>query len=145
LDERETVTKEKVKFVFRKEQKMKCKLFMIIAVLSLGVIFIRPVPAEEKGSHKGSMMDGEMTAEVTESGAIKVGNKICPVSKEKTDVMGGPVEYEYEGKSYNLCCKFCLKDFKKDPEKYIKMIEENLAGETPDEDDYDHDHGGHDH
>ena len=57
-----------------------------------------------------------------------VGNKICPVSGEKIDgAMGETGEYEYKGKIYNLCCKMCLKDFKKDPEKYSKIAEDEVA------------------
>ena len=56
--------------------------------------------------------------------AVEVGNKICPVSGEKIESMGEGVKYEYNGKIYNFCCPMCLKDFKKDPEKYSKIAEE---------------------
>ena len=70
------------------------------------------------------------------AGPVKVGNKICPISGEKVGEMGDVVEYEYNGKIYNFCCPMCLKDFKKDPEKYVKMVEDMMAqeaaeGETP--------------
>ena len=55
---------------------------------------------------------------------IEVGNKICPVSKEKVGQMGEIVTYEYNGKVYNLCCKMCIKDFNKDPESFSKKAEE---------------------
>ena len=64
------------------------------------------------------------------SKAIEVGNIICPVSGnkiEKGGKMGEPVKYEYQGKVYNLCCPMCLKDFKKDPEKYSKIAEEEAG------------------
>jgi len=152
---------------------MKLKITVIIAVFSLGIfVFNSPVYVHsdeshkgsmieeesskgsmmekgslmEHGSHKGSLMGGEMTAEVTESGAIKVGNTICPLSKEEVGVMGNVVEYEYEGKIYNFCCKACLKDFKKDPDKYVKVVNEMMAGEGAGEiQEADHDHSGHDH
>ena len=53
--------------------------------------------------------------------------KTCPVSGEKLGEMGDPYVYEYEGREIKLCCKGCLKDFKKDPAKYIKKIEEEEA------------------
>ena len=34
-----------------------------------------------------------------------------------------PVTYEYEGKIYNFCCPMCIGEFKKDPQKYIDIIE----------------------
>lgn len=59
---------------------------------------------------------------------IEVGNKICPISKEKIGQHGmEPFQVKYQGKSYNLCCAMCLEDFNKDPEKYIKMLEEMEA------------------
>lgn len=50
--------------------------------------------------------------------------KTCPVSGEKLDGdMGKPYVFEQNGLQIKLCCKNCLKDFKKDPSKYIKKIE----------------------
>ena len=71
----------------------------------------------------------------TTSKAIEVGNKICPVSGEKIlppgekSEMGEAVKYEYNGKLYNLCCPMCVKDFKKNPEKYSKIAEDEVAKE----------------
>ena len=58
--------------------------------------------------------------------AVKVGNKICPISGEEIgeDGMAGEeVTVEYKGKVYNLCCAMCKKDFLKDPEAAIKKLE----------------------
>lgn len=55
--------------------------------------------------------------------AVDVGNKICPVSGEKIDEKA---TYEYQGKIYNFCCSSCVEDFKKDPGKYIKKVDEEL-------------------
>ncbi len=51
----------------------------------------------------------------------------CVVSDEKLDSMGKPYVFKHEGREVQLCCKSCLKDFKKDPAKYIKKIEEAEA------------------
>lgn len=61
--------------------------------------------------------------------AINVGNKICPVSGEKIDE-NTKATYEYQGKIYNFCCPMCIEEFKKDPEKYIKKVEEGLQTES---------------
>ena len=53
--------------------------------------------------------------------------KTCVVSGEKLGEMGDPYVWEYEGREIKFCCKGCVKDFKKDPAKYIKMIEEAEA------------------
>ena len=51
------------------------------------------------------------------------GNKFCPVRGEKIDEKT-KVTYEYEGKTYNFCCAFCVDEFKRDPQKYLKKMEE---------------------
>ena len=61
------------------------------------------------------------------SAAVEVNNKICPVSKEKVGEMGKVIKYEYNGKIYNFCCAMCIKDFKKDPEKFSKIAEEEAG------------------
>ena len=122
---------------------MKLKLIITIAIAGLGV-FLLGSPVYAEGPE--AMDEGQLTAEVTESGAIKVGNKLCPISKEKVGEMGEVVEYEYNGKIYNFCCKMCLKDFEKDPEKYVKIVEEMMAGETAGTTaEAEESHAGHDH
>ena len=46
---------------------------------------------------------------------------------EKIGSMGEGIQHEYEGKIYDFCCAGCVGAFKKDPEKYIKIIEEQVA------------------
>lgn len=53
--------------------------------------------------------------------------KTCVVTDEKLGGMGDAYVFEYEGREIKLCCKGCLKDFKKEPAKYIKKIEEAEA------------------
>ncbi len=47
----------------------------------------------------------------------------CVVSDEKLGDHGKPYVFTHEGQEIKLCCKDCLKDFKKEPAKYIKKIE----------------------
>ncbi len=49
--------------------------------------------------------------------------KTCVVSDEKLGDMGDPYVFVQDGREIKLCCKSCLKDFKKDTAKYIKKIE----------------------
>lgn len=76
----------------------------------------------------------EAVKDTTTKESVNGGNKICPVSKEKVG-QGGmePVTYEYEGKIYNFCCEMCIDEFKKDPEKYIKKVEEELGTKAEEE------------
>ena len=48
----------------------------------------------------------------------------CIVSGEKLGEMGKPVTLTYKGQEMKFCCKDCVKDFKKDPEKFIKKLAE---------------------
>jgi YHS domain-containing protein len=48
----------------------------------------------------------------------------CPVSGEKLGEMGKPYVFVYQGQEVKLCCKNCLKDFNKDPAKYLAKIKE---------------------
>jgi hypothetical protein len=49
----------------------------------------------------------------------------CIVSDEKIGEHGKPYVFTHEGQELKLCCKPCLKDFKKDPAKYLKKLADN--------------------
>src|SRR3954468_5798136 len=49
--------------------------------------------------------------------------KTCPVSDEKLGDMGDPYVFTHDGREIKLCCKGCLKDFEKNPKKFVKKIE----------------------
>ena len=128
---------------------MKTKLIILTTVILLsfsGILFAYEGMKHDEGmeamGHENGMMMKDQTEpmmdqqEGTEkkAEAVEVGNKICPVSG---DPIGGDgdgdeddmetVTYEYNGKIYNLCCKACTKDFKKDPEKYSKIADDEVA------------------
>jgi hypothetical protein len=53
--------------------------------------------------------------------------KTCVVSGDKLGEMGDPFVYKYKDREIKFCCKGCVKDFNKDPNKYIKLIEQAEA------------------
>ena len=53
--------------------------------------------------------------------------KTCVVSGEKLDAMDKPYVITNGTREIKFCCKDCVKDFKKDPAKYIKKIEQAEA------------------
>jgi len=53
--------------------------------------------------------------------------KTCIISGDKLGEMGDPFVYAYKGREIKFCCKGCLKDFNKEPDKYLKKIEEAEA------------------
>jgi len=50
--------------------------------------------------------------------------KTCAVSNEKLGDHGKPYVFTHEGREIKLCCEDCLDDFKKEPAKYVKKLEE---------------------
>jgi YHS domain-containing protein len=48
----------------------------------------------------------------------------CVVSGEKLGEMGKPYVIKYKGREVHLCCESCEKDFKKDPTKYVKKLDD---------------------
>jgi YHS domain-containing protein len=93
------------------------KRIIFLAILGLFVFGVLHILAQAQ--------ETSQTA-ATETKAIDVGNKICPVSGEKIDEKM-KATYEYNGKIYNFCCSMCIEDFKKDPQKYIKKVEEEVS------------------
>ena len=61
----------------------------------------------------------------------------CMVSGDKLEGgdMGPPVDYVYRqdgqpDRLVRLCCNHCVRDFKKDPAKYLKMIDDAGAAKA---------------
>lgn len=48
----------------------------------------------------------------------------CVVSGEKLGEMGDPVDYVYNNRLVRFCCKGCIKDFNKDPGKYMSKLDQ---------------------
>ena len=53
----------------------------------------------------------------------KYKSKKCLVSGEDLGSMGEPVDMMYGNTLVRLCCKGCVKGFKKDPAKYIAKLD----------------------
>ncbi len=53
--------------------------------------------------------------------------KTCVVSGDKIGEMGKPPVIIYKGQEIKFCCKDCVKDFNKNPDKYIKKLAEEEA------------------
>jgi len=115
--------------------KKKIVLFLIVGIVILGIerssfamvsdgyaghdAYMRIVQADSSGHSL------KVQVEAVPQKAVNVGNKICPVTGEKIDEKAR-VTYEYKGKIYNFCCAMCIDEFKKDPDTYIKKIEDEL-------------------
>ena len=65
------------------------------------------------------------TAPATTQAVKDVPNKMCPVMPDEE--VSKKYFVEYKGEKIHLCCKDCIKDFKKDPDKYVKAAHEDAA------------------
>ena len=104
---------------------MKKAIYLIILGLAVfsSVAFAMSCGADMSHEGHGKMPQAESTA-------VDAGNKICPVSGESVDE-AAKVTYEYEGKIYNFCCSMCIDEFKKEPQKYIDKVNQELeAGQS---------------
>jgi YHS domain-containing protein len=73
--------------------------------------------AEEKDDAKnGEKKEAELNAK-------------CPVSGDDIDK---EITETYKGRTIAFCCKDCVKDFKKDPDKFVKKLDEEKAAKKKD-------------
>lgn len=73
------------------------------------------------------VMGGQLVLMAADKPAEKVKPyplKTCVVTDEKFGgEMGDPYVFTHEGREVKLCCKGCLKDFNREPAKYVKKME----------------------
>ena len=122
------------------------KYFYSIRSISLALAFAGALAVSSSVlAHEGHTMgataaEGGKLVAVTEKDAAWVAKakaeyptNLCVVSDDKLGGdMGKPADYIYrvEGKPDRLvsfCCKDCVKDFNKDPEKYLKSLDHAAA------------------
>ena len=53
--------------------------------------------------------------------------KYCPKTGELLGSMGKPYKIKLNGRDVFLCCDGCEEEVKKDPEKYLKILDEKTA------------------
>ena len=112
------------------------KLFVLALIIGF---FVTPTLVRAEGYESAPMEKMAETNTTTDNASddtkmVEVGNKICPVSGEKVEgKMGKGVPYAYNGKIYMMCCGMCNKDFDKDPAKYAKIAEDEVAASAKDQ------------
>ena len=50
--------------------------------------------------------------------------KTCLISDEELGSMGDPIVHVHEGQEIKFCCGGCVKEFKKEPAKYMAKLKE---------------------
>jgi YHS domain-containing protein len=107
---------------------MKIKIMTTVGICII-IITGSYVFAKAEIDHGQVIDEKQAMIDMTAKKAVDAGNKNCPVSGDAVagSKMGGkPVLYEYNGKIYHLCCPMCIKDFKKNPEKFSKIADNEV-------------------
>ncbi|MGD0814997.1 MAG: hypothetical protein ABSA83_15435 [Verrucomicrobiota bacterium] len=97
------------------------KTLIIITTLALGAGTMALIRAGDMSNMSCCM--GSATAE-TNAAAKPYPLKYCLVSGEKIGQMGKPTSLIYKGQEIKFCCPDCVKDFNKEPDKFIKKLAE---------------------
>jgi hypothetical protein len=104
---------------------MKLKRHILTAVLLTGLaaglqsLRAEDMPMKDKNDAKMGQADAKVKPYPLDT---------CIVSGEKLGGdMGKPIVTVYQGQEIKFCCASCPKKFNKDPEKYIKLMNEAVA------------------
>ena len=80
------------------------------------------------GDDKSSTENTEPETKTAPESADAYPLKVCVVSGEELGSMGKPVVIDHNGTEVRFCCKDCVADFNKEPEKYLAMLKAGSAG-----------------
>lgn len=98
----------------------KLRLFLMVAFMLAA--FGYSDKSYAMGCHSSGDKESYEESSFKEKSAI---NAICPVMGGEVD-KDDPIVLEYEGKRIGFCCPGCTNTFKKEPEKYMQNLEENV-------------------
>jgi YHS domain-containing protein len=76
-------------------------------------------------STPASTAAGGRPGETPEAPQPVIAQKLCPVTDDPIDPK---IYIDYKGRRIYFCCEMCPPMFKKDPEKYLKKIDEQIRG-----------------
>lgn len=105
---------------------------MILSVASISLFAVPVAKAQQCCGGMGQDGAAVCPMAATNAPAKPYPLKTCLVSGDKIGEMGVPPKLVYKGQEIKFCCKDCIKDFNKDPEKYMKKLaaeEKKLAAE----------------
>lgn len=113
---------------------------VVLAVVALvgGIVLFAACTEADADSATTTAADAQvnLAAATAAEGAARTGSvgdpyplTTCPVSGEKLGGMGDPVVYDHNGREIRFCCSGCIKDFKADPDKYIKPIDAEIVAQ----------------
>lgn len=113
-----------IKRTLRNGRGLTLTLFLV-AVMAGGIALAegeKADPAEEARVRQQAEPEATADAEQPTEHTYPLGT--CIVSGGKLGSMGDAVIYEHEGREIRFCCDRCVEIFEKDPEKYLKKLDE---------------------
>lgn len=96
-----------------------------VLIVGLALLMFTYTPIVQAASDKETQADTETKA------------RHCPVCGPEDEMEAMAFSYKYNGKKYSFCSMDCMKEFKKDPEQYLKKMGEDVSSDAG--------HEGHDH
>lgn len=82
------------------------------------------------GDEHAAPMDTSTRAVPAETATPEAAPKTAEVAQKLCPVMGTPIDkdiyVDHNGRRVYLCCQMCVDQFKKEPEKYLKKLDEQL-------------------
>jgi hypothetical protein len=108
-----------------KQKSIMKMLFLLLIAFSVSV-FAQEKSSCSDSSKCKSTCDSKMTDKKETSkdqAVVKAWNKVCPVMGEEVDADAPTVVYK--DKVIGFCCAGCEKKFAKDPERYMKKLNED--------------------
>jgi len=101
----------------------------MVWMLALCVVLGVAIPRAAEGA-KQSKPDKAVGGAATATPEYAYPLDTCVVSGDKLGgSMGKPVNFDYKGREVRFCCKACIKDFKKDPAKYLKKLDDAVISQ----------------
>jgi len=104
-------------------------IFSLVTVLGV-FTFAQEQPETNKTEKKECSKDSKCCSTENKQTSLEsskdsqiVWNKVCPVTGEELD--NDATTIEYKGKTIGFCCSKCESKFEKDPEKYMKNLNED--------------------
>ncbi|HEY3319314.1 MAG TPA: hypothetical protein VGP72_02415 [Planctomycetota bacterium] len=103
--------------------------------LSLGLVLASALTAWSAHAMEGGCCGGGGAAQTAQGSTDKNKEviakqgpayplKTCVVSGGDLGAMGGAVDYVYKDRLVRFCCKGCIKKFEKEPDTYLKKIDD---------------------
>ena len=88
--------------------------------------FMAIIDKELAAEKKGGAAEKKDDAKKGEKKEAELNAK-CPVSGDEVDK---EITETYKGRTIAFCCNDCVKDFKKDPDKFVKKLDEEKAAKN---------------